>query len=122
MASEQKEQRDEPRYELLEFGMIWRPTDSVPERVGPGVITNASIGGVQVKTREALAPNDEILLELGPCGDPLYLPCDVRYVGQRNGEDRARTVGVRFNPKSRSEHRAIARYVLSVRDRICDTG
>ncbi len=122
MATEQMEHRDKPRYELLEFGMIWRPTGPVPERVGPGMITNASIGGVQFKTREELAPNEAILLELGSAEDPLFLPCEIRYAEHRDGENRILTVGVRFNPKTRAEQKAVAKYMLSVKDRVCATG
>ena len=118
MEIERQERRERPRYELLEIGVLWREKSGGRERVGSALITNASMGGVQIRTREDLHPGEQVLLELGSDQGPLYLRVDVRYA-ERQGGDGLLVAGLRFNPQSERDHRALARYLLSVRDRAC---
>ncbi len=118
METERQERRERPRYELLEMGVLWRERGQERERVGSALITNASIGGVQVRTREDLHPGEQVLLELGSEQGPLYLRVDVRYA-ERQGCDGLLVAGLHFCPRSEREQRALAKYLLSVRDRAC---
>lgn len=43
------EKRQAPRYQIMEFGMLWRSGEEGAERVGPAIVTNVSLGGVQMK-------------------------------------------------------------------------
>ncbi len=109
------EMRQQQRHPVLEFGMLWRPNGSVPCRVGSALITNVSLGGVQFKARQDLQPEEHLLLELATDDGPVFLPGDVRYV--KPGEDGTGTYGFRFQPCSKAERQAVAKYVLAINER-----
>lgn len=97
--------------------MIWRKGAKGSERVCPAIVTNASIGGVQLRARKSFKESEELTLELAGDAGPLFLPGDVRY--SHNGTpDGAITIGFRFRPKTAKERQELARFVMSLRDRI----
>lgn len=120
MEIDRQERRERPRYELLEMGVLWREKGSARERVGSVLITNASIGGVQIRTREDLHPGEQVLLELGSEQGTLFLRMDVRYA-ERQGSNGLLVAGLHFCPQSERDQRALAKYILSIRDRACSS-
>jgi hypothetical protein len=115
-----RERRQQTRHEVVEFGMLWRPNGQVPHRIGPAVITNVSLGGVQFKARYDLQKDEKLFIELATEEGPVMLPGDVRYATK--DESGAGTFGFRFQPESRTERQAVARWVLSLTDRDFVTG
>lgn len=110
-----QENRQKQRFPVMEFGMLWRPNGQVPDRVGPAVITNVSLGGVQFKAKHDFQPSEELYLELATDDGPILLPGDVRYaLPDGNG---SATYGFRFQPRTKPERQAAARWVLSLSER-----
>jgi hypothetical protein len=104
------------RMQLFELAMLWRLENGAgPLRLGTAMLTNASLGGVQLRTREHLADNDDLIIEVGDDEGPLFLPGSIRY--SLNGGPEPGTFGVRFTPKSRAERQAVAKFVLSLAER-----
>lgn len=97
--------------------MLWSKAGELSERIGPAMVTNVSIGGVQIRTKHPVEPNNGVVLELGTNEGPVFLPGDVRY--SRNGHaDGSYTLGVRFQPESKADRLALAQYVLNLKDQI----
>lgn len=113
-----EEQRVRPRYEVMEFGMLWRSNGQHSEPIASVVITNASLGGVQFQTAHPVEVDTEVVLELGGEKGSLFLPGDVRYVN--NGVGNLHTCGFRFKPRTRRDRQDLARYVFSIRDRVVE--
>lgn len=97
--------------------MLWRPTDSVPERLGSALITNVSIGGVQLRTKMEFDSNQELLLQLGSEEGPLFIPGEVCYMSC--AAEGLQTVGFNFIPKTHRDREAIARYMMTLQQRVC---
>lgn len=115
------EKRQAPRYQIMEFGMLWRSGQEGAERVGPAIVTNVSLGGVQMKAKLGFESNAELTLELAGEKGPVFLPGDVRY--SKNGtDDGVYTLGFRFKPKTSKDREELARYVMSLRDRVLFAG
>jgi hypothetical protein len=106
----------------MEFGMLWRKGQKGDsERVCPAIITNVSLGGVQMKTRMPIEPSQELTLELAGESGPVFLPGDVRYA--KNGSaDGIHTLGFRFKPETSKDREELAKFVLSLRERISVSG
>ncbi|MER3413640.1 MAG: hypothetical protein C4341_05265 [Armatimonadota bacterium] len=103
------ERRNVPRFGLLECGVIWQGGQDGPKRLGTVVVTNASMGGLQLRSQVPPPHNQRLMLELGSEDGPLFLPGEVRYVNQ---EDGVQTFGFKFVPESDDDRKAVARYVL----------
>jgi hypothetical protein len=107
--SDNGERRNVPRFNMLECGVLWLDGDRGPERLHPVMITNASMGGVQLRSAQPPPQNARLFLELGTDNGPLYLPGEVRYIAETDG---VKTFGFKFVPESDEEREAIAQYVL----------
>ncbi len=103
------ERRNVPRFGMLECGVLWLDGEGGPKRLYPVVITNASMGGVQMRSKGTPPQNARLFLELGSENGPLYLPGEVRYVAETDG---VKTFGFKFVPESDDDREAIAQYVL----------
>ncbi len=118
MADQSRDDRVYVRYDILECGMLWRPSGPLPERVGPALITNISIGGVQFRTKGCIESAEDLLLQLGSDDGPVFIPGRVRYLANGNANG-MQTFGFNFIPKNVKDKEAIARYVMAIRDRVC---
>lgn len=112
-----KEKRQSERHSVLELGMLWSSAGESSARLGPAMITNVSIGGVQIHTKHAIKANETVVLELGTNEGPVFIPGDIRY--SKNGHSEGSyTLGVRFQPETKADRQALAQYVLNLRDQI----
>jgi hypothetical protein len=119
MAGESGDKRNDVRYDVLECAMLWRPGGASPERVGSVLITNASIGGLQLRTKTAIEPGQDFLLQIGSEEGPLFLPCRIRYAEGNGHANGTSVLGCNFEPKNFRDREAIGKYVLMLRDRVC---
>jgi hypothetical protein len=117
MGFQYSEKRSDVRYDVLECGMLWRPNGTIPERVGPALITNASISGVQLRTRTSLAAAEDLLLQLGSEEGPMFIPGTIKYV--RSTDEGATAIGFHFEPRTYRDREAIAKYMLTLKERVC---
>lgn len=107
--SKNGERRHVPRFSMLECGVLWEDDEQGPRRLGSVLVTNASMGGLQLRSQYPPPQNRHLMLELGSEDGPLFLPGEVRYVTQENG---VQTFGFKFAPQSDDDREAVARYVL----------
>lgn len=107
--SKSGERRTVPRFGMLECGVLWGDGPEGPRRLGTVLVTNASMGGLQLRSQIPPPHNQRLILELGSEDGPLFLPGEVRYVKQDNGVP---TLGFKFAPESDQDREAVARYVL----------
>lgn len=98
--------------------MIWRPNGLGKICLGPGLITNAGVGGLQIKTRVETKPEDELILEIGPPSGRVMIPGDVRYCRPSENGCGICTIGIRFAPVTRTERQALAKFLLTLKDRV----
>ena len=111
------EKRTDVRYDVLECGMLWRPNGTVPERVGSALITNASISGVQLRTKTPLEASEDLMLQLGSEEGPMFIPGTVKYM--RDETEGTLAIGFHFEPKTYRDREAIAKYMLTLKERVC---
>lgn len=107
--SKNGERRNVPRFGMLECGVLWEDGPEGPTRLGTVLVTNASMGGLQLRSQAPPPHNQRLMLELGSEDGPLFLPGEVRYVNQESGVP---TFGFKFVPESDDDREAVARYVL----------
>ncbi len=114
------EKRQSERHPFYELGMLWSAKGEASTRLGSAMVTNVSIGGVQVRTKHPAKKDDSIVLELGTDDGPVFLPGGVRY--SRNGHaDGSYTLGVKFQPETKEDRQALAQFVLGFKDKIFET-
>jgi len=102
------------------MAMIWRPNGLGKICLGPGLITNAGVGGLQIKTRVEAKPEEELIVEVGSQNGRFMIPGDVRYCRPSESGCGICTVGLRFAPVTRMERQVLARFLLSLKDRVSD--
>lgn len=107
--SKNGERRNVPRFDMLEAGVLWEDDEQGPKRLGSVVITNASMGGLQLRSQCSPPQNRRLMLELGSEDGSLFLPGEIRYVTEEAG---VQTFGFKFAPQDDGDRQAVARYVL----------
>lgn len=120
MTTNSSDKRAMPRFDVLEFANLWRNNGSGPEKLGGAVITNASLGGVQLYTKEPVQAEESLMLEVATEDGVHFIKGDIRYSGKNGDEQRsaAKTLGFRFSPSNRSEREVIAKFVIGLSDRM----
>lgn len=98
--------------------MLWRQDGTVPHRLAPALITNVSLGGVQLRTRADFDGEEELLLQLGSEEGPVFIPGKIKYTSAIQ-TDGFSTLGFSFLPKTLRDREAVARYVLNLQERVC---
>jgi hypothetical protein len=84
------------------------------------VIVDIGLGGLQLRSKEALKLGTICKIQIGRVnGEPLSLAGEVRHSGSLKGSDLIAT-GIRFCPETHEQRLAIAEYVHGVFQRQCD--
>lgn len=98
------------RFEMLECAMLYAGDSTEPIRV---IIADIGLGGVQLRSKEALPPDVPLVLHIGRNdADPIQIQGKVLY--SHPGEDPMHVTGFGFMPQSHEERVAVAEYVHSV--------
>lgn len=112
-----RERRVNSRFELLEYSMITSP-DGNQSR---GVVVDVSLGGLQVRSRNAFQSGSMCTLQIGRLGaSPLTVEAEARYCGPVEDSDLFST-GFRVSDLNPEQRLAWADFVHSVfRNRMDD--
>ena len=98
------------RFEMLECAMVYVGDATEPVRV---MIADIGLGGVQLRSKESLPPDQPLKLHIGRDGmDPLVVNGRILY--SHLGEDPMYVIGFGFMPESHEERIAVAEYVHGV--------
>ena len=98
------------RFELLECAMLYVANEREPIRV---VIADIGLGGVQLRSKEAVPTDQPLVLHIGRDGqDPLEIKGKVLYC--HPGEEPLYVTGFCFMPETHEERIIVAEYVHSV--------
>lgn len=112
-----QDQRRYLRYEVLHFATVY------PEAGAPSysVVIDIGLGGLQYRTRDALAIGTEVRVSIGRSDDvpPLVVRAEVRHCQSIKDSDLF-AVGVRFLPADQSVRMSIASHVHDVFRRQCE--
>jgi c-di-GMP-binding flagellar brake protein YcgR len=99
------------RFEHVECAMVYEQGDAEPHRA---MLVDIGLGGVQLKTKQALPIGTPLTLQLGQDDKaPLVATGHVRYCYPEGDED-FYISGFKFTPVSHEERVAIAEYVHGV--------
>lgn len=105
------------RYEVLHFATVY------PEAADPCycVVIDIGLGGLQYRTRDALAIGVAVSVSIGRSDDvpPLVVRAEVRHC-QAINDSELFAVGLRFLPGDQTERMAIASHVHDVFRRQCE--
>jgi hypothetical protein len=95
---------------MLECAMVYQGDSTEPIRV---MIADIGLGGVQLRSKEALPIGVPLVLHIGRDGaDPFQIRGRVHY--SHPGEDPMYVTGFGFTPETHEERVAVAEYVHSV--------
>jgi len=105
------------RYDVLDYVAI--DLDGTPQSVN-AVIVDISLGGLQLRSRDALPAGRFCTVRVG-CADmpPLSLRGEVRHCTPMPDSDLHAT-GIKFMPETHADRMAIAEYVHDIFQRQCD--
>ena len=111
------DQRRYLRYEVLHFATV-RHEDGAPSHC---VVIDVGLGGLQYRTRRAVAIGSIVEVSLGRSDEepPLVVHAEVRHCHAVDASE-IYAVGLRFVPGASSERRAIASHVHDVFRRQCE--
>lgn len=111
------DQRRYLRYEVLHFATVFTET-AEPSHC---VVIDIGLGGLQYRTREALAIGSVVTLSIGRSDElpPLTIRAEVRHCQSIPDSDLF-AVGLRFVPGDQVERMAIASHVHDVFRRQCE--
>lgn len=112
-----KDQRRYLRYEVLHFATVYAEA----EEPFHCVVIDIGLGGMQYRTRAALAIGTVVTVSVGRSDDetPLILRAEVRHC-QVVDDSELFAVGLRFVPGDQAERMAIASHVHDVFRRQCE--
>lgn len=111
------DQRRYLRYEVLHFATVYAD-GKLPSHC---VVIDVGLGGLQYRTRDALAIGSVIQVSIGRSDDmpPLLVQAEVRHCQSVTDSDLF-AVGVRFLPGDQAQRMAIASHVHDVFRRQCE--
>lgn len=99
------------RFEHVECAMVYVTDDTEPFRA---MLVDIGLGGVQLRSREALPVDTPLVLRIGQDGkEPMTAKGKVRY-SYPDGDEGMYISGFKFYPDSHEERVQIAEYVHSV--------
>jgi hypothetical protein len=105
------------RYEILDYAQVYCADKTDATNC---VIVDIGLGGLQVRTKQALPVGELCAIQVGRMDKPpLMLKGEVRHCGLLDDSDLYAT-GVRFMPQTHMDRMAIAEYVHEVFQRQCD--
>lgn len=101
-----------PRFEYLECAMIYSTNNPEPYRT---VIVDIGIGGVQLRSKEAVPIGELLDIHIGQDDKPpLKMKGYARYSQLIEDAERLYITGFKFSPRTHEERAAIAQYVHDV--------
>lgn len=117
--SSQPDIRRYARFEVIECAMIYHGDRSEPYRA---VVVDIGLGGLQVRSKEALPVGDACQVHVGREGRkmPLEIPGEIRYSHGIDGTELIAS-GVKFLPETHEQRTAVAEFVHSVFQRQGDS-
>lgn len=105
------------RYEILDYAVVAIPGESQGVNT---VIADISLGGVQLRSKEALPVGSICVIRVGSSeGEPIGLRAEVRHSTPMEDSE-LYTSGMRFMPETHGDRLAIAEYVHAIFQRQCD--
>jgi len=96
------------RFDILEYALLQREVH--PESTSC-VVVDVSLGGLQIRTREALQPGERCQITIGRGGvRPVSSRVEVRYAA-RDDDSELFAVGLRFLPTETKDRIAMVDYI-----------
>ena len=105
------------RYDLLDYAMAYSEHDLVGIR---SVIADVGLGGLALRTHEALEVGEKLRLVVGRGADTAITIRGIIKHVHVNPESRLFAIGVQFQPENHEERVTIAQYVHEIFQRRCD--
>ncbi|MBI1755586.1 MAG: PilZ domain-containing protein [Fimbriimonas ginsengisoli] len=111
------DQRKHPRYEALEYALLWLDGEADPIRA---VIIEIGLGGLQIRARGEAEAGAKGLIQIGTEeAKQLPLRCEVRYCQPANGSGLF-AIGVKLRPRGHEERTVVAALVHAAFQRQAD--
>ncbi len=116
-AENANEKRLDPRYEILEYAMVFEKDQTEAVR---GVIVDIGLGGLQLRSRSHLNVGSICDMNIGNLNSaPIKIRGEVRHSQPVQGSDLIAS-GIRFLPQTPAERATVAEFVHSAFQRQAD--
>lgn len=105
------DRRQFARFDILEYAVIQRDSDP---QASSCVVVDVSLGGLQIRTREAFQPGEQCSITIGRGGvRPVSSRVEVRYV-ERADDSELYAIGLKFLPTETKDRMAMVDYIHDV--------